>query len=77
MDAFAVMTSCGYQGVERGASAWRAAKDQLMLQIGTLAEAGVTHLIVRFNELNAPEMQPVMDEAQWFAEEVLPWAHDL
>jgi probable F420-dependent oxidoreductase len=77
MDGFSVMTSCGYQGVERGASAWRAAKDQLQAQIGQLAEAGVSHLIVRFNELNAAELQPVMDEAQWFAEELLPWAHAL
>jgi probable F420-dependent oxidoreductase len=77
MDGFGVLTSCGYQGVEQGASAWRAAKGRLMDQIGVLAEAGVTHLIVRFNELNAPELGPIMDEAQWFAEDLLPWARGL
>lgn len=74
---FHVLTSCGYQGTGRGANAIRAAKSRLQDDIGHLAEAGVDHLIVRFNELNADDLEQVMDEAEWFAQDLLPWAQGL
>lgn len=77
MQGFGVLTSLGYQGVGQGGNRLRDHKQALLDGIGALGEAGVTHLILRFNELNATELGPVMEEAAWAAEEILPAARSL
>ncbi|MBV8924911.1 MAG: TIGR03619 family F420-dependent LLM class oxidoreductase [Bradyrhizobium sp.] len=53
-------------------------KDQLLEDIAALASAGVNHVSVLLNELNSKgPLQKVLDEAQWFAEEVMPHCRDL
>jgi hypothetical protein len=51
---------------------------ELLDQIGVLAEAGVTHVTMTFDELGTPAGGPpldaVADAARWFAADVLPMA---
>jgi hypothetical protein len=51
-------------------------RDELLDQIAALADAGVTHLTMTFDELGTadggPPLDAVVDAARWFAAEVLP-----
>lgn len=77
MAGFGLSAPCGELKVNEGAAILRVAKSQLMDNLGKLAQAGATHVTVHFNDLNAPELQPVLDEAQWVSEEILPFAKGL
>ncbi|MBV9996160.1 MAG: TIGR03619 family F420-dependent LLM class oxidoreductase [Caulobacteraceae bacterium] len=47
-------------------------RDYWLEEIAGLEEAGVTHVSANFNEINVDlPLQAVLDEAQWFAEEII------
>jgi len=53
-------------------------KDQILDDIAQLAGAGVSQISVLLNELNSTgPLQKILDEAQWFAEEIFPLTRDL
>jgi hypothetical protein len=53
-------------------------KEQLLEDVHLLAEAGCTHLKVIYNEQNSHgPIEKILDEAQWFAEEIMAPCRDL
>lgn len=62
-------TGVDYRGSARAASA-----DELLDTIGRWAEAGVTYLSVNTGQLHKTSLDEVLDDARWFAEEVMPAA---
>jgi hypothetical protein len=70
---FGLLSFVGYLGTASGGNTLSAEKQRIVDETGALAEIGITHVTVMFNELNSVEpLQKTLDEAQWFAEEVIP-----
>lgn len=77
-EPFGLCNSIGLLDTGKGAVTMSDRKDQLLADIAMLAEAGCTHLNVLFNELNsAGPLEKILDEAQWFAEEIIPLTRHL
>jgi probable F420-dependent oxidoreductase len=75
---FALVNSIGLLSTAQDAVKMSDRKDQIVEDIGLLAEAGCTHLHVLFNELNSKgPIEKILDEAQWFAEEIIPQTRHL
>jgi probable F420-dependent oxidoreductase len=75
---FGLQNSIGLLSTTHGAIRMSDRKTQLLEDIGMLAGAGCTHLSVLFNELNSHgPIEQILDEAQWFAEEIIPLTYDL
>ncbi|MCK9542784.1 MAG: LLM class F420-dependent oxidoreductase [Novosphingobium sp.] len=72
-EPFGLLNSIGLLTTGQGAVTMSDRKDQLLDDVAVLAEAGCTHLNVLFNELNSSgPLEQILDEAQWFAEEIIP-----
>jgi len=72
-EPFGLANSIGLLTTAQGAVRMSDRKEQLLEDVGILAEAGCTHLNVLFNELNSVgPVDRILDEAQWFAEEIIP-----
>jgi probable F420-dependent oxidoreductase len=67
------VTSTG-DGVDYGSSARSADADELLETIARWAGAGVTYLSVNTGQLHKTSLDEVLDDAAWFAEEVMPAA---
>lgn len=70
---FHLLNSIGLLSTTHGAVTMSDRKEQLLEDVALLAAAGCTHLNVLFNELNSNgPIERILDEAQWFAEEIIP-----
>jgi alkanesulfonate monooxygenase SsuD/methylene tetrahydromethanopterin reductase-like flavin-dependent oxidoreductase (luciferase family) len=62
-------TGVDYRGAARNSSA-----GEVLDAIGRWAEAGVTYLSVNTGQLHKTTINEVLDDARWFAEEIMPEA---
>jgi len=75
---FALLNSIGLLSTKQDVVTMSDRKDQLLEDVNLLAEAGCTHLNVLFNELNSKgPIEKILDEARWFAEEIIPQTRHL
>ncbi|MBV9842924.1 MAG: LLM class F420-dependent oxidoreductase [Sphingomonadaceae bacterium] len=75
---FALLNSIGLLSTTQDVVTMSDRKDQLLEDVNILAEAGCTHLNVLFNELNSKgPIERILEEAQWFAEEIIPQTRHL
>ena len=71
-------SSIGMLDTGTGALTLSDRKEQILQDIADLASAGVSYITVLLNELNSHgPLQKVLDEAQWFSEEIFPACRNL
>ncbi|MET0660774.1 MAG: LLM class F420-dependent oxidoreductase [Steroidobacteraceae bacterium] len=74
---FHVASGIGWQQPDGPVTPFSKQKQQVLEQLNAMREAGVTHVHVYFNELSTTESaEKVLDEAGWFAQEIMPSFRD-